>query len=186
MKTITLLLLLAARISCFAVEDTNIIAAGEWSAPVAGFQDKGSGRGAHHPTLRGRLLLCLSPKNHSLAVYLELQEYSESWGNPTEVYCDLRPGGGCHLELRDGAGQILPRKAGGFNGGAPGAYWITLPTDCTARLRLSPYATFSFATTNDYFISGAFTADPPPDHTGLDVWQGTLKLPEMKVVVQRP
>jgi hypothetical protein len=125
MKTKTLLLLLAARVSCFAIEDTNIIAAGEWSAPVAGFQDKNTGRGAHHPTLRGRLLLCESPKNHSLAVYLELQECRDAWGNATEVYCNLSPGGGCHLELRDSAGQLLPRKPGGFGGGMPGAKWIT-------------------------------------------------------------
>ncbi len=183
--TIPLLLLLACR-CCFAIEDTNIIAAGDWSAPVAGFQDKDTGRGAHHPTLRGRLLLCESPKNHSPAIYLELQDCGEAWGNNMELYCNMNPGGGYHLEFRDAAGRLLPGRSGGFEGGVPGAAWITLPTDAAVRLRISPFATFSLESTNDYFISGTFIVDPPADHTGLDVFQGTLKLPPVKIPAKRP
>lgn len=164
-----------------ALDEKYILAAGDWSEPVAGSRDKNTTRGAHQPTIRGRLLLCESSKNHQTAAYLELQDCCDTWGGSTEIYCDM---GGFLLELRDANGQLLPIKEGG-GGGMPGAHWMTLPCDSTVRLRISAYASFSFASQADYFMSGSFVVDPPADHTGLDVWQGTLKLPAMKVVVPR-
>jgi len=160
----------------------DILAAGEWSEPVAGIQDKKTGRGAHRSVIRGRLLLCKSPKNQQPAAYLEVQDCGDTWGGITEIYGDM---GGCHLELRDAKGQPLPPMGFAFGGGMPGAHWMTLPCDSTVRLRISPYASFSFASKEDYFMSGSFVVDPPADHTGLDVWQGTLKLPAMKIVVPK-
>lgn len=165
-----------------APEEKNILAAGDWSEPVAGVPDKNTGRGGHRPIIRGRLLLCESPKNHQTAAYLELQDCGDIWGGSREIYCDM---GGCHLELRDTKGQPLPSRGFAFSGGAPGAHWMTLPCDTTVRLRISPYASFSFASAEDYFMSGSFVVNPPADHTGLDVWQGTLKLPAMKIVVPK-
>jgi hypothetical protein len=182
MKTIVFFFLFATTVCCYAIEDANIIAAGDWSTPVSGFSDKGSIRGAHRPTLRGRLLLCESPKNHSPAIYLELQDCANVWG-VAEIYCDMNAGGGCRLESRDAAGLPILLQTSCFSGGTPGVSWITLPCDATVRLRVSAYATFSYASTNDYFVAGIFTVDPPANHTGLDVFQGTIHLPPMKILV---
>jgi hypothetical protein len=167
---LSLLLLICQR--CFAVEDTNILAAGDWSKPVDG---------SHGDTLRGRLLLGESPKNNSPAIYLELQDCGQGWANDMDVYCNMNPGGGCHLNFSDASGQPVRMKGGGFGGGMPGKSWITLPADATVRLRISAYATFSYASMNDYFISGTFTIDPPADHLGDNVFQGTLNLPPLKI-----
>jgi hypothetical protein len=176
--SISLLVLLVCR-CCFAIEDTNIVAAGEWSAPVAGLEDMKTGRGAHHPTLRGRLLLCESPKNNSLAMYLEIQDCDSAWGEATEVYCDAERK--CLLKIVDASGKSLSPD-GFFSGWVQRPSWINLPSDSAIRLRVSRIETFTFASTNDYLVSGTFTVDPPPDHTGLDVFQGTINLPPVKIL----
>lgn len=187
MKTLipTLVTLLLVQDASFAVDDTNILAAGDWSTPVTGSEDISTGRGAHHPVLRGRLLLCESPKNDSPAIYLELQDCGDVWGK-ADVFCNLNPGGGCHLENLDSSGKRIPPRMGGFGGGAPSAEWFDLPADATMRLRISAYVTFTYASTNDYFVSGTFVSNPPPDpkDNRLDVWMGTIQLPAMKVVFQ--
>ena len=215
MKSIALFLLFAAQACCFAVEDTNIIAAGDWSKPVGDFLGY---------TLRGRLLLCDSPKDKVTAVYLELQECADSWGGCMDVYCNMKPTvalgghpdsqGREHIEkaaavweLRDASDKLVPESGGGFGGGAPGASWIMLPCDSTVRLRASVYgggrlkdgslSIFFLSnswvipprSTNDYYLSCTFTVDPPTNHVALPehhVWQGTLTLPKMKIPVQRP
>jgi hypothetical protein len=215
MKFIALLFLLVARVCCFAVDDTNVLAAGDWSKPVG---DSGG------YMLRGRLLLCDSPKDKVTAVYLELQECSGFWGGCIDVYCNMKPtvalGGhpdaqgrerieqaAAVWELRDSAGNLLPESEGGFGGGAPGASWIALPGDSTARLRASVYGggrlkdgslsifflsnswVLPARSTNDYYLSCTFTVVSPTNHVALPdhhVWQGTLRLPKMKIRVQRP
>jgi hypothetical protein len=194
MKTIALLFLFAAYQSCFATEDTNVIAAGNWSESVY-YRDSGKSG----CTIRGRLLLCESPKDQDAAVYLELQECSDSWGGMVEVYCNMNPtealGGhpdaqgneriekeAAHWEMRDGSGKPVPVAPGGFSGGAPGANWIVLPCDSTMRLRTTVYgggrlkdgslSIFFLAnewiipphSTHDYYLSCTFTADPPTNH----------------------
>lgn len=184
---LSLLLLLSSQAACFAVDDPNVLAAGDWSAPVAGTQDRGTIRGAHHPVLRGRLLLCESPKNHSPALYLELQDCNYVWGN-IEVYCNMGLNGGCRLEARDASGKPIEWQPGPFGGGEPGAHWIMLPCDSTMRLRISHYATFTYASKGDYTIAGTFSSQPPKDRNDhrLDVWQGTLKLPAVKIIPKKP
>ena len=135
MKFIALLFLVAARVCCFGVDDTNILAAGDWSKPVGDFIGY---------TLRGRLLLCNSPKNGGGAVYVELQECSGAAGVDMEVYCNMNPtvalGGhpdaqgreriekaAAVWEMRDASDKLVPESGGAFGGGAPGASWITLP-----------------------------------------------------------
>jgi len=186
MRAFTLLLFFGLQAWCLAFDETSIVAAGEWSQPVAGFQDKNRIRGAHHPTLRGRLLLAESPKNHRMALYLELQECGDSWGKGVEVYCDPGPGGGFHLIPHDASGKPLSPMIDGVNGGAPGAKWMNLPCDSTVRVRISPFSGFLPASASDYSLSGTFTVNPPEDHTGLDVFQGTLTLPPLTITKQKP
>ena len=208
MKPLALILLLAAAACSFAA-DTNVIAVGEWSAPVGS-----SGIGPYSGgTLRGRLLLAESPKPgaprtwHDVAVYLELQECADSWGGTIDVYCNMIDAAACHWELLDGSGKPVPESPGGFGGGAPGRYWVTLPTDSTVRLRATVYGggkgedgrlhimflshdwQIPSRSTNDYFLSGTFTVVPPTNHVAVSehrVWQGTLTLPAMKIPVQKP
>lgn len=215
MKPIALILLFVARACCFAVDDTNVLAAGDWSKPVGDFLGY---------TLRGRLLLCDSPKDRVPAVYLELQECSDGWGGCMDIYCNMKPtvalGGhpdaqgreriekaGAVWELRDASDKLVSESEGGFGGGAPGASWISLPCDSTVRLRASVYGggrmkdgslSIFFLSNhwvipprspNDYYLSCTFTVDPPTNHVALaehHVWQGTLTLPKMKIPVQRP
>jgi len=220
MKITAVFLLFVAFQCCFGVNDTNVIAAGDWSEPVScqgeGLENCG--------TLRGRLLLCDSPKDGSAAVYLELQELAETWGGTIEVYCNMEPtvaiAGGpdaqgherirkaaAQWELGDGSGRPIPEAGGGFGGGAPGVDWVTMPTDSTVRLRASVFGggrlkngslhIFFLAkswvipprSTNDYYLSCTFTVEPPTNHVALPehrVWHGTLKLPSMKIPVQKP
>jgi|ERR1022692_2701710 hypothetical protein len=214
MKSIALFILFTAQACCFAVEDTNIIAEGDWSKPVGDFLEY---------MLRGRLLLCDSPKDKDAAVYLELQECSEFWGNCMDVYCNMKPtvalGGhpdaqgrervekaAAVWELRDASNNLIPGPPGAFSGGAPGASWLSLPCDSTVRLRAScgggrlkdgSLSIFFLSnewliprrSTNDYYLSCTFTVDPPTNRVvlpGHHVWQGTLSLPKMKIPVQRP
>jgi hypothetical protein len=188
MKTfgLSLLILLSSHGACFAVDDAKILAVGDWSAPVTGTAEATTGRGAHRPVLCGRLLFSESPKNHSPAVYLELQDCGEVWGM-TEVYCDMGPNGGCRLESRDASGKPIEWEPGPFSGWAQGSHWITLPCDSTIRLRVSRIATFIYASKGDYLVSGTFSSRPPkdPNDHRLDVWQGTLKLPAVKIIPKK-
>ena len=147
MKFIILFLLFAVRAGCFAANDASVLAAGDWSEPAT---DSAG-------TLRGRLLLCDSPKDKSPAAYLELQECANSWGRDLDVYCNLQgavtrlPAAGTKekarfekavavWEMRDGSNQLVPMPPSAYSGGAPGAQWVTLPCDSTVRLRVSLYA----------------------------------------------
>lgn len=153
MKAIALFLVFAACRCCLAVEDTNVIAAGDWSKPVSDL------RGC---SLRGRLLMCEGPwrgvgQTTQTAVYLELQECSDGFGCCVDVYCNMKPtvalGAGpdaqgreriekasAHWELRDATDRPVPESPGGnFGGGAPGASWISMPCDSTVRLRATVY-----------------------------------------------
>jgi hypothetical protein len=213
MKSMLLILLLVT-FQSFAIEDTNLVAAGEWSEPVGTMFGN---------TIRGRLLVCDTPDHASSiqrvdnAVYLELQEFASSVRS-VDVYCQLNrlefpndaPGLCC--ELRDRADKVVPESGGAFSGGEPGNCWVTLNSYCSARLRMSAFGAacrledgglhIVLASrgcwdvhpnlTNDYYFSGTFTAVAPTNELGFvtgtnhNIWYGTLKLPKMKLPVKKP
>ena len=208
MRVVAFLVLLASSACAFAA-DTNLLAVGDWSAPVTS-EGIGPDRGG---TLRGRLLLAESPKPsaprnwHDSAVYLELQECGESWGGVIDVYCNMIDASACRWELRDSSGKAVPESPGGFGGGTPGRDWITMPSDSTVRLRATVYGggkgedgrlhimflshnwEIPPRNTNSYFLSGTFTVVPARNHVVVPehrVWQGTLTLPAVKIPVLRP
>jgi hypothetical protein len=178
MKATTLILLYTAS-QILAADDTNLVAAGEWSQPV----------GQDGLAIRGRLLICDTPNHASssprpdTAVYLELQEFSSALQS-VRVYCGLNrfnvpiDSPGLHCELRDSSGKIVPASPGGFSGGEPGSYWVTLKPYCSARLRASVYGGGRLddgglaiylcshqawwdvhpSKTNEYFLSGTFSS----------------------------
>ena len=202
MKTIALFLLLACLPCCFGQTDTNLIATGDWSESVT---DSGGA------TLRGRLLVYdeRSPNalNHA-RVYLELQHVhvSESaWDNPTEVYFEFAMRNDLNFEMRDKFDQSIPSVGVYKWGPVPDPYWVTLPYESTVRVRadtlLGPEAKPAGLeilvpggcwiippdATNDFYLSATFT--PPKDHPSpfdYHVWQGTLKLPKVKIPIKKP
>jgi hypothetical protein len=110
-------------------------------------------------------------------------------------------------ELRDASGKPVPESGGASGGGGPGAYWMTLPCDSTIRLRATVYGggrmedgslaiflpgqswVVPSRSTNEYFLSATFAVDPPTNsfsHLEYHVWQGTLKLPKLKIPVKKP
>ena len=189
---------LLASVQCsFGQTDTNVLAIGEWSKPIT---DKDH-------CLRGRLLIyddrVPSAANHA-RVYLELQHvFQGGWSNALAIYYDV--GGensGLHLVLCNGAGQPIPEEKDYVTRGpTPYPYWVILPCDSTLRLRVDTYTLgpetkpagleiliggrcwiIPPRAKGGFFLSGSFT--PPKHHSGLSddyVWQGTLKLPKLKV-----
>ena len=136
MKIAALLLLSVGALggTCYGAEpDASVLALGAWSQPV---------RTPNYMKLRGRLKICEYPNNRGLApsidvaLYVELQEFSDSVGGPEEVYFDPRA---LKCELTDSTGKAVPRSAAAFGGGAPGAVWINLPSYCSEVLRVTPY-----------------------------------------------
>jgi hypothetical protein len=187
-------------------EGPKVLAAGAWSKPVA------DSRGC---ALRGRLVLCekrVGDDRREVAVYVELQDAGEAVGRSVRLFCDLgrtdfRPGykGGLECELRDKDDQPVRPTPFPFSGAVPKSEWVTLPSDTTIRLRASPFGIHRAGAravsphlgklwvigdddTNEYFLSGTFTADPAEDRIppGEDhVWRGTIVLPAVRITNQR-
>ena len=200
MKTFALFLLLASLQCCFGQTDTNLIATGEWSETVSDGPDY---------ALRGRLLVyddrSPSAANHA-RVYLELQHvFPGGWANPIEVYFEFGIRTDLHFEMRDKLDQPIPQEPVAIRGPVANPYWVTLPCESTVRVRADmllgpqskPEGLEVFVpggcwiippnSTSDFFLSATFT--PPKDHPSplnYHVWQGTLKLPKMKIPVKKP
>ena len=189
---------------CLGSEPTNVIAASAWSEPTGcatGLPDCG--------LLRGRVLI-LEGKSAAYAgqvpetqVYLELQNVSTTTGTAMEVYFDPRLGLRC--EVRDSSGRPPPQVGQGGSGAFPSACWVTLPYDSTIRVRASWYGygnpregglkiplveplVITGSNTNSYYLSGTFSAQTQSDHVpgpNRVIWQGTLKIPAVKVWPKR-
>jgi hypothetical protein len=206
MKAAVLLLLALLQTACFAVDDTNAIALGPWSEPVAN---------SYGAAIRGRLGIYEHRHRGPVAgvdtaLYLELEEASGFFGARPEVYFHLPQDGGTnglHCQLTDQTGKVVPESGFGFGGGAPNSQWVDIPCDGAVRLRVSVFgggrlqdgglAIWAFGPgswtikgndTNQYSLSGTFTVEPPTNYVPKDfrwVWRGTLKLPKMKIPANR-
>jgi hypothetical protein len=186
-----------------AADGPKVIAAGEWSKPVT------DTRGY---ALRGRLVLCekvVAEDRREIAVYVELQEASDSYGEPFQVFCELnkhdfRPEfkNGLQCKFLDKDKHEVPSKPFPFGGGVPGSVWMTFPKDTTIRLRTTPYGIHQHGALaicpdlgamwivedddpNHYFLTGTFTVNPADDAkppSDGHVWRGTIELPPMQIV----
>ncbi len=185
--------------TCFGAEpDPSVLALGPWSEPV---------RTANYMKLRGRLKICEYPDNRGMApkmdvaLYVELQEFSDSVGGVVEVYFDPQ---GLKCDMVDSAGKPAPQAFTVFGGAVPGAVWIRLPSFDSEVLRVTPHngggrmpdggfelwASIPQAwklkadDTKTYYLSGELTIKPPTDHKSDNpqrIWSGTLKLTKMAV-----
>ena len=190
----------------FAGEQTPI-ATGEWSKPVAD---------SRAYALRGRLVLCervISDERHEFAIFVELQDATDSIGQGMRLYCDMgktdfRPEykGGLSCELVDGNKKPVATTGFPFGGAVPKSEWVSLPTQATIRLRASPFGihrpkakaicphlgqmwVIADNDPKDYFLSGKFTIDPEEGKKSVadpHIWRGTLDLPSLKITNKRP
>ena len=155
MKIAALFLLSAALGgACFGAEpDASVLALGAWSQPV---------RTPNHMKLRGRLKICEYPNNRGLApsidvaLYVELQEFSDSVAGPEEVYFDPRA---LKCELTDSTGKAVPQSGAAFGGGAPepsGSTCRRIAARCFASLHIMAAAECPTEDSN----SGATSAIP--------------------------
>src|SRR5262249_9678155 len=147
-----------------------------------------------------------------VAVYVELQDATESVGNSMQLFCDLgrtdfRPEyqTGLQCEMRDKDKRPVPSTGFPFSGAVPKSEWVTLPSDATIRLRASPFGihrakalaispqldklwVIADGDPGEYFLSGTFTVDPAEDQIPAmkdHVWRGAIVLPPARIVNQR-
>jgi hypothetical protein len=189
--------------SALAADGPTVIALGDWSKAAVGKDGY---------ALRGRLVLCekvVSEDRREVAVYIELQDASESIHPDLQLWCevaktDYRPENkkGLHCEMTDAKGNKIESKGFPFGGGVPRNQWIALPSDATIRLRMTPFGIHqpgALAVCPDlggmwiiadddkaeYRLSGTFTIDPAEDNKPpadeLYVWRGTITFPPMQI-----
>jgi len=199
-KIITCLMLAVFIQYCFGQTDTNVLAVGEWSAPVSD---------GIWP-LRGRLLVydAVPDKGSDVMwpearVYLELQHVADaplamklSIGIFTDDLTKL------HFEMRNGHDKLIKTETIFYNGVLPDPYSAILPPDSTLRVRVdrgvrsqkpdgllvdAPGGDWTLrpGTTNDYYLSASFS-HPTNNPSGLNyhAWQGTLQLPKVKIPIE--
>ena len=197
LKIIACFILAAFVQCCFGQTDTNVLAVGDWSAPV---------RDGIWP-LRGRLLVydAVPDKGDDVMwpearVYLELQHVADvpiamklSLGVFTDNLTKLR------FEMRDGHDKLVETEMIISSGPSPEPFLAILPPDSTLRVRVDrelrsqtadgllisvPGGNWTIrpGTTNDYYLSASFS-HPTNNPSGLNyhVWQGTLQLPKVKI-----
>jgi hypothetical protein len=191
----------------FQETDTNLVVSSAWSDPVQ----------INYIPIRARMLIYEGyPPDvggSMVKVYVELQNIARTVDRKARIYFDINKA--LRWEILDVTAKPVPRarRAGGSWGGPmPTPTWLTLPPDCTVRLRsslipgrrdkyglslaigglLGPRWDFPPNDTNEYFISATVVIDPPTNSlsagitTDASVWEGTLTIPKVKLKVSRP
>jgi hypothetical protein len=195
-----------------AADPPKIIAAGEWSKPVA------DNRGC---AVRGRLVVGEKPadedqvraRGRTIVVYVELQDASDFVGNSLRIFCemgkhDFRPEykPGLQCEMRDTEQRLVPTTGFPFGGAVPKSEWVTLPADGTIRVRATPFGirrpggwaisphlnslwVIGDDDPKEYFLSGTFTVAPADDQIPAGeehVWRGSIVLPPARIQNKKP
>jgi hypothetical protein len=204
---ISFLLLLVFR-CCFAGSAANPTSFGEWSDSTIG----GSG---FHARLKARLVVSETTDDsgsRTAIVYVEFQNTNHLvntlyfyWGGTNSTL---------DCELRDSSAKSVPRAWNAYSGVIPDPIWLALPEDSILRFRpdlvdwsaLNGELTIDAGSyveswriprgdTNDYYLSGTLTLTipsgiHPPTLPGNNIqpipWQGTLKLPPVKISAKSP
>ena len=170
--------------------DTRSVSVGKWSDVVDG--------------LRGRLHFSDGYKFNGTrlaTIYLELENVSDR-GNPMQFYFDEFTALDC--ELRNSAGKPAPSLGGPMDYMSVGPHWMELPHGASLRLPVSINGhgvhrlagtmiglahecwTFTPNTRADFFLTGTFHPRAPQGQERENAWQGTLKLPKLRIPLPRP
>lgn len=174
MRPITLSILLLISFCCHADENTNIIAASDWSKPVSLTRiDTG-----HDHSIRGRVLIISGSEpayggpqtDNKTMTFIELQNVDGAIGENVDVHLDTMK-----FDLTDQNGENAPEPR--FGGSSytraigSGPCWESLPYNSTIRLFVvsgtkspltitkkgSPFSYWSIPTsdTNEYYLTGS-------------------------------
>ena len=215
MKFIALFLLLLSGLRSFADENTNVIAASDWSKPIS-LRVLETG---HNHAIRGRLLIVAGsepayggPQTETHAMtFVELQNVTGAQGENIEVCFDVMK---LNCNLTDESGKPVPKPTGmtwGGRGPFPPS-WVVLPYNSTIRLFVNsgsrtplavypsgePWSHWSISpnATNIYYLSGTLeicartngltSIIPELQQTYYDQnCKGTLIFPKMKISINR-
>jgi hypothetical protein len=192
MKQFILSVLLATTaIACFGY-DTNQVFTGDWSEIVGG--------------LRMRFIVSQKQERvdfHRAIVHLEMQNVANVI-NPIE----FPSGFSLNCALTNSVGNPPPSAMCLGSGFVCPPYWIYIPCDSTLKLRVDDMTSWSVGlkgqtgvsmsvgsgcwlipdnTTNQYFLTGIFKVDrkrQPEEH--VHAWDGTIQLPRVKILFQKP
>jgi hypothetical protein len=185
MKSLSLLFLGLAAMTCCGATAVEVRTTGDWSAPVDGLRGRlhyGEGE-----TVNGTRMAL---------IYLELQNVSDL-GNPMEIYFDIDRA--LQADLLDASGKSLPQSGSSADITNPPSYWISLPHDSTLRFRVSVTGygipkdgglsiglmsgdwRIPYNSRDDRFLSASLSVNPPKDHVHTHPWKGDLKLPRLKI-----
>jgi hypothetical protein len=130
-------------------------------------------------------------------IYLELQNLSLG----DSIYVYYAPAKSpFRCELLDSSGKTNASKRGSYEGWIPDPGWLALPHDSTLRFRVTlggfaipqngglfvagniPDAwVIPAGTTDEYRLSGTFTVTAPKNDMRPRMWEGTLKLPQVRI-----
>jgi hypothetical protein len=132
MREIVFCLVLAAGPSGFGIGESNILAAGEWSAPVTNQLGDAA--------IRGRLLICETPARRpgsatDTALYLEFQECSGTIGKEVAICQGFDA---LHCSVVDRSGINMSTRYSGITSWPPRCN-VNLAPYSSFRFRVSPY-----------------------------------------------
>src|SRR5687768_15003350 len=199
MKSLVLLMVLAAYPCCIVAEEHKVIAVGDWSESVE----------SHDRFLRARVLV-LEGRSRAYAgpdaevlVYVEIENTNSAWGEPLKVYFD--PAQGLNFEVLDTDQKPVPPTPTGGSGGDVGPCGITITYDGSVRLRVNPGGWgrgkdtalelplrpmqgqyWRLSSEQDYYLSGSLRISPPTndDIEHIDDWRGELTFPKTTIAAQ--
>jgi hypothetical protein len=135
MKFAALCILCSICFCCFA-DDTNIIAASDWSEPVS-LQNPKTG---HTHEIRGRFLIVAGTEpgfgrseTNAAMTFVELQNVTRAESENVDVYFDTAKLK-CKLNYANGEDVPMPQKVWAWSGDGAHSYWVVLPYNSTIRL----------------------------------------------------
>ena len=206
MKFIALAFMIFSSIYCFAADETDVIVATGWSAPVE----------SNWHAIRARLLILSGSEpayggqktdNHTM-MFIELQNAQGASGGSDKLFFDVM---GLKLNLVDASGKSAPKpEISAWGGRGPfSPSWVVIPYNSTIRLYVNggsksplticqsgePWKWWEIPSrdTNIYYLTGTLTISTAANATMTAMpheqpniheyaeWQGTLVFPKVEI-----